>query len=121
LITGIGRSLFEVVKHVTLSSFTVDTSILAINRKTWERLPKDLQAIISEAAAKRDQEQFERVKAFIDEALAKYLDRGVKVHRLDAAAVADLRKATQPAIDEWVKAVPGGQKYLDLVAQTKSK
>jgi TRAP-type C4-dicarboxylate transport system substrate-binding protein len=121
LLTGIGRSLFEVVKHITLTNFALDTSILAINRKTWERLPKDLQAIISEAAAKRDQEQFERVRAYITEAIAQYEKKGVKVHRLDAAAIAELRRATQPAIDEWGRTVPGGQKYLDLINQTKSK
>lgn len=121
LLTGIGRSLFEVTKHVSLATFAIDTSILAINRKSWERLPKDIQAIIAEAAVERDRDQFERVKAFIDEAIAKYQERGVKVHRLDPASIAELQKATQPAVDEWVRNVQGGQKYLDVVSQTKAK
>ncbi|WP_046867030.1 TRAP transporter substrate-binding protein DctP [Microvirga massiliensis] len=121
LLTGIGRSLYEVVKHVSLVNFALDTSILAINRKTWDRLPKDLQTIITEAAAKRDEEQFDRVKAYITEAIAKYEERGVKVQRLDAAAVAELRQATKPAVDEWVQTVPDGQKYLDVIKQTKGQ
>lgn len=121
LITGIGRSLFEVVKHVSLAAFTVDTSILTINRKTWERLPKDLQDIMIEAAAQRDTEQFERVRAFIDEALAKYREHGVEIHRLDPEVLKELREATRPAIDEWMKSIPNGEKYLELVNKTKAE
>lgn len=120
LLTGIGRSLFEVTKHITLATFAIDTSILAINRKKWDSLPEDLQAIIKEAAAQRDKEQFERVGAFITDAIAQYEAKGVKVHRLPPEVIDELRKATQPAVDEWIQSVPNGQKYLDIVNQTKS-
>lgn len=121
LLTGIGRSLYEVTKHITLATFAIDTSSLAINRKKWESLPEDLQTIIKEAAAQRDQEQFERVGAFITEAISQYEGKGVTVHRLAPEAIGELRSATQAAVDEWIQSVPNGQKYLDVVNQTKSK
>lgn len=119
LLTGIGRSLHEVVKHIALSNFVMDTSILAINRKTWDKLPADLQQVLMEAAAERDRLQFAMVEDFIEEAIGRYRELGVEVRRLDAETIAKLRRTTQPAITGWLAEVENGQRYLDLVAETK--
>jgi TRAP-type C4-dicarboxylate transport system substrate-binding protein len=120
LLTGMGRSLFEVTKHLSLANFGVDTSMLSINRKKWDALPADLQEVLRKAAKERDNDQFDRVAAFVKDAVAKYEEKGVKVHRLDAEALQSMRKATAPAIDEWVKAVPNGAQYLAVVEKTKN-
>jgi TRAP-type C4-dicarboxylate transport system substrate-binding protein len=120
LLTGIGRSLFEVTKHLALANFGVDTSILSINRKKWESLPADVQDILKKAAQERDNDQFDRVAAFVKEAVATYEAKGVKVHRLDGEALQAMRKATAPAIDEWLKQVPNGAEYLAIVDKTKN-
>lgn len=120
LLTGIGRSLFEVTKHLSLANFGVDTSILSINRKKWESLPKDLQDVLQKAAKQRDNEQFDRVAAFVKDAVATYETKGVKVHRIEGAALQAMRDATAPAVTEWVKQVPNGQGYMDLVNKTKN-
>src|SRR3546814_14494305 len=65
LITGMGRSLYEVVKHLSLVNLAVDTSILTINKSKFDSLPKDLQDILVESAKERDADQFRRVEDYI--------------------------------------------------------
>jgi TRAP-type C4-dicarboxylate transport system substrate-binding protein len=120
LLTGMGRSLFEVSKHLSIATFGIDTSILSINKKKWDSLPADIQDIIRRAAKKRDQEQFERVDAFVKGALAKYESHGVKIHKIDAVQIDNMRKLTAPAVKEWSGKVANGTRYLELIEKTKN-
>lgn len=119
LLTGIGRSLYEVIEHIALGTFSVDTSILSINVDTWNSLPADLQQVITDAAASRDALQFEMVADFIDESIDRYESLGVSVKALDPAVLDELRTATQPVIDEWLEEVSNGPEYLNLVEETR--
>lgn len=119
LITGLGRSLDEVIEHITLATFLVDTSILAINRQTWESLPADLQAIILEAAKERDAEQFAMVEDFITEALEYYEENGVAVHDMSEETISALREVTAPVIEEWAENVENGERYLEIIESTR--
>lgn len=121
LLTGMGRSLFEVSKHVSLATFGIDTSILTFNKKKWDSLPADLQDIIKRAAKKRDDEQYERVDAFIKSALAKYETHGVKVNRIEAAEIDKMKKVTEPAVKEWAAKVQNGPRYLELIEKSKGQ
>ncbi|RUM95148.1 ABC transporter substrate-binding protein [Pseudaminobacter arsenicus] len=120
LLTGIGRSLYEVAKHLTISNFAIDTSILAINRQRWESLPADVQQIMLDAASERDRDQIARVRSFVEEAIAKYEEAGVAVHRMDAEAVSKLRQATKAAVDEFASTVENGEKYLEIIESTRN-
>lgn len=119
LITGMGRSLYEVAKHVSLANLAIDTSILSINRKKWDSLPKDIQDIMIKAAKERDAEQFERVGSYVKEALAEFESKGMTIHRIDEKNLAEMRKITAPAVDEWVAQVSNGNDYLALIEKTK--
>ncbi len=119
LITGLGRSLDEVISHISLATFLVDTSILAINRDSWESLPSDLQDIITQAAKERDAEQFELVEGFITEALEYYESHGVSIYQMSPEVVAELRDVTAPVIDEWAANVPNGERYLEIIESTR--
>ena len=119
LLTGMGRSLYEVTDHLTLGNFAIDTSILAINADTWNSLPEDIQSILQEAAAIRDERQFEMVNEFVENAVAEYESLGMTVTKLDAETIAQLAERTQPAIDEWVESVPNGEKYIELIETTR--
>jgi TRAP-type C4-dicarboxylate transport system substrate-binding protein len=119
LLTGIGRSLYEVIDHIALGTFSVDTSILSINAATWNSLPEDLQQVITEAAESRDRMQFEMVADFIEESIGRYESLGVSVKALEPAVLDDLRVATQPVIEEWLEEVGNGKEYLDLVEETR--
>ena len=119
LLTGIGRNLYEVAKYLSIANFGIDVSVLTINRKKWESLPPDLQEIIRKAAHQRDQEQFERVNAFVDQALTRYQQAGVAINRIEPAQLDEMRKLTRPAIDEWSEQVDNGPAYLDLIEKTR--
>ncbi len=119
LLTGIGRNLYEVAKHLSIANFGIDVSVLTINRKKWDSLPADLQDIISKAARQRDAEQFERVNAFVEHALQRYEQAGVTINRVEPAQLDEMRKLTRPAIDEWSKQVENGPAYLALIEKTR--
>ncbi len=119
LITGIGRSLQEVVKHLSLATFAIDTSLLSINKSKFESLPPDIQNIIRRGAELRDREQFRQVYAYIEQGVAQYEKLGVKVHTIDGDALKELRAATRPAVDEWKAQVPTATRYLELVEKTR--
>jgi TRAP-type transport system periplasmic protein len=45
--------LFEVVKNYTIANLYVTTMCLAMNQKTWNSLPPDLQKVVQDAAGSR--------------------------------------------------------------------
>lgn len=119
LITGMGRSLFEVAKHISLANFAFDTSILSINRDKWESFPDDIKEIFRKAATQRDADQFEQVGQYVDESLEKFTAEGMTIHRIDAENLQTMREATQPVINEWVAEVDNGEAYLELINETR--
>ena len=50
LLTGLGRNLYEVLDHLTLTNMAYFTRFLVINQDSWDALPADLQEIMQEAA-----------------------------------------------------------------------
>ncbi|WP_245150617.1 TRAP transporter substrate-binding protein DctP [Pollutimonas harenae] len=118
LITGMGRSLYEVVKHLSLVNLAVDTSILTINKSKFDALPKDLQDILVESARERDADQFRRVGEYVKVALKTFEDKGMTIHRISPEAREDMKVKTSQAIKEWTEQVPNGEAYLKLIAET---
>lgn len=119
LLTGMGRSLYEVADHITLTNFAIDTSILSINTDTWDSLTPELQNIFEEAAKARDELQFKMVNDFIENAVEEYQELGMSVSRLDEAMIEQLKSKTQDAINEWVNSVPDGIRYIELIEETR--
>jgi len=119
LLTGVGRKLYEVVDYLSLANFGIDTSILAINKEKWDGLPKDIQEIITKAAAERDQQQFKMVREFVQTALANFEKNGMTVNRIAPAQITEMKNLTAPAIMEWQQKVPNGKEYLDLIIKTE--
>lgn len=120
LLTGMGRNLYEVAKHISLVNFGLDISLLAINRAKWESLPADLQEIIQQAAKERDAEQLAMVQDFIKESLAKYEGFGVTIERVAPEQIEKMRGLTRPVIDGWLKSVNNGDAYLKLINDTRN-
>lgn len=118
LITGMGRSLYEVVKHLSLVNLAVDTSILTINKTKFDSLPPELQQVLREAAQERDAEQFRLVDDYVKVALKTFEDKGMKIHRVAPEDREEMKARTSKAIDEWVAQIPNGADYLKLVAET---
>ncbi|OZI78504.1 TRAP transporter substrate-binding protein DctP [Bordetella genomosp. 6] len=120
LITGLGRSLHEVVKHLSLATLAIDTSLLSMNKAKFDSLPPDIQDIIRRGAQVRDDEQFRQVYAYIEQGVAKFEKNGVSVYTIEPAALQDMRAATRPAVEEWVAQEPAASLHLDLLEKTRA-
>lgn len=118
LITGMGRSLYEVVKHLSLVNLAVDTSILTINKSKFDALPKELQDILIESAKERDAEQFRMVEDYVKTALDTFKQKGITVHQISPADREEMKTRTATAIEEWSAQIPNGADYLKIVAET---
>jgi len=114
LITGLGRKLYEVVKHLSVTNMAYFCSFLVINKKKWDTLPEDVKAIMKKAAKERDQEQLVRLKAFMKEAIELYKEKGVKVHVATQEELAQFKDKMAPVYDWWLSKVPDGKKYIEF-------
>ncbi|MBU2937786.1 MULTISPECIES: TRAP transporter substrate-binding protein DctP [Pacificibacter] len=119
LLTGVGRSLDEVVGYLSLATFGVDTSVLAFNGDKWDSLPADIQEIITTAAQTRDKSQFALVDAFMGEALTDFEAKGMEINQISPEEIENMKAATSTVVEEWLAKVPNGQEYLDLVEATR--
>lgn len=114
LLTGLGRKLYEVIEHLTVPNMAYFCCFLAINKDKWDSLPEDIQKIMIKAAKQRDQEQLQRLIKFLDDAVAKYKEKGVKVHISTDAELAQFKLKMQPVYEWWIGKVPDGKKYIDF-------
>ncbi|OPX36783.1 MAG: hypothetical protein B1H12_06360 [Desulfobacteraceae bacterium 4484_190.2] len=114
LITGLGRKLYEVVEHLSVTNMAYFCSFLAINKKKWDSLPKDVQEIMKKAAKERDQEQLQRLKTFMKKAIELYKEKGVKVHVATQEELAKFKEKMIPVYEWWIGKVPDGQKYIEF-------
>ncbi len=114
LITGLGRKLYEVVEHLSVTNMAYFCTFLVINKKKWDSLPKDLQDIMKKAAKGRSQEQLERLNAFMKKAIALYNEKGVKVHIATPGELAKFKEAMAPVYEWWLSKVPEGKKYIEF-------
>jgi TRAP-type C4-dicarboxylate transport system substrate-binding protein len=114
LLTGLGRKLYEVVEQLTVPNMAYFCSFLVINKDKWDSLPQDIQKIMVKAGKKRDQEQLGILLKFLDDAIAQYKEKGVKVHISTDEELAKFKKAMGPVYDWWISQVPEGEKYIDF-------
>jgi TRAP-type C4-dicarboxylate transport system substrate-binding protein len=101
LLTGLGRNLYEVVDHLTLTNMAYFTSFLVINQDSWDELPADLQAVVQDAADQRSVEQLPLLEDFLDAAVARFEERGVNVHEATAEELAAFQERMAPVYDWW--------------------
>ena len=115
LITGVGRKLDEVVKHLTVTNMYYYSSFLIINKRVWDKLPKDVQDIMVQLGKERDKEQLQKLLAFEEKAVELYKERGVAVHMPTEAELATFKETIMPVYDWWYGVVPDGKRYTDFV------
>lgn len=117
--------LYEVSKYSILAGLTASPMAVAMNKKKWESLPKDIQAILDnlrmryafECAAKYDMDRIDAIK----EGQAK----GKEIYPLSPAELANWEKQLAPLYEGWVKdmkakGLPGGE-LLGAIRHVKGK
>ena len=115
LITGLGRKLYEVVDHLSVTNMAFFTCYMAINKQKWDSLPADVQKIMIKAGKQRDHQQLEMLQAFMDDAVRQYKEKGVDVHIATPKELAVFSEKMVPVYDWWNAKVPEGKKYIEFV------
>ena len=117
LITGLGRKLYEVVDNLTVTNMAYFTCMLAINKKKWDSLPKDVQEVMIAAGKQRDKRQLEMLQAFMADAIKKYKEKGVNVHIATSQELATFKAKMTPVNDWWLSKVKDGKKYIEFIKE----
>ena len=77
---------FEVCKHYSLDEHTMVPDIVLISMKTWNKLSKDVQKMVQEAANESIQRQKQLWKEMTEEAIKTVQAQGVKIYNPDKTA-----------------------------------
>ncbi len=117
--------LFDVSKYSVQAGLTAAPMAVAMNKKTWNSLPPDIQKILDNL---RRRYAFECGDAY-DEDLKKALkvakSKGKVVYPLAAAELAKWKEKAEPLYDQWVadmkaKGLPG-EELLGAIRQLTGK
>jgi len=113
LVTGAGRKLHEVVSHLTVTNMYFCNNIFMMNKKSWDKLPKDFQDIVQKSAKERDQEQLKMILEYEKNVIGEYKTKGLTVHFPDEAQINAFKKAVAPVIKEWESTIPNGKEFVE--------
>lgn len=105
-------NMYEVQKYVSLTGHIYDGMPLVANLKWFNKLPAEYQEALAVGAV-LGQNYSRFVNAQREALILKELEkRGMKVNTLDAAALAEIKKASLPVVTEQVKKEAGAE-YVD--------
>ena len=111
----VSAKLYEVQKHITIWNYSYDAMILGINKKDWDGLPGNAQAIIRQAASEASKEQIKLSRDAARTQLSLLRDKGMTVTELTPGQVKAFRAATDAVYAEWSgKIEPGIQKLWEI-------
>lgn len=106
------RKWSEVAKHATLSRFGLVGVVIVMNKNAWERLPPELKAAATAAAAEAEAQSVGDTLKEEADVLAKLKGQGVTLTAFDAAARAEFLRVTAPMYDEYFRASGAAGKSL---------
>ncbi|MGC9323311.1 MAG: TRAP transporter substrate-binding protein DctP [Desulfomonilia bacterium] len=107
--------LYEVAKYIILPGFhqPVTSTCYAINMAAWNKLPKDIQAILESAAREISSELFHQEYINGMNSLPKYRQKGVEIIRLPDEEVRKARKIAMEVWEEYGNKSEKARKVLD--------
>jgi len=114
------RKIYEVCKYLTITNHAYPEFILAMNEKKFQKLSKEQQKAITDAANEvRDSLRKNAQKEDAD-ALQKLKDKGMEVYVVTDKELPAWQKVTKPCWDIFVKhAGKLGQELIDICTKIK--
>lgn len=109
--------LYEVQKHLALTSHMFQMTPFLIGKRSWDRLSEADRKAVTEAAAEATALQRKLSQESDDKLLAELKAKGVQVTTVDKAA---FEKATASVDDKWL-ATPIGPYVKKVIAAARSK
>ncbi|MGE5575605.1 MAG: TRAP transporter substrate-binding protein [Syntrophothermus sp.] len=107
-------NFFEVQKNLALTGHFYAAAPLLINKAIFEKMPKDVQQAIQEAAYEARDYERGLIKEMDDDLVAKLKAKGMKITTPDKAA---FLKAMQPVYTQFEKEI--GKDLIDQVRSVK--
>lgn len=109
----------EVVKYATEPSRGAFPCLLAINKDSYKKLPKEAKAVIDNNTEKYSLMQAEGFKKFDELGKKILLDAGGRIDTLSAADIAEMDRLYKPIYDKWIsdaeaQGLPGDKFLNDL-------
>ncbi|MGJ7497916.1 TRAP transporter substrate-binding protein [Variovorax sp. RT4R15] len=109
--------LYEVQKHLALTSHMFQMTPFLMGKRSWDRLSEADRKAVIEAAAEATALQRKLSQESDDKLLAELKAKGVQVTTVDKVA---FEKATAPVDDKWL-ATPIGPYVKKVIAAARSK
>ncbi|MES2990306.1 MAG: TRAP transporter substrate-binding protein [Pseudomonadota bacterium] len=109
--------LYEVQKHLALTSHMFQMTPFLIGKRSWDRLSEADRKAVTEAAAEATALQRKLSQESDDKLLAELKAKGVQVTTVDKAA---FEKATASVDDKWL-ATPIGPYVKKVIAAARNK
>jgi TRAP-type C4-dicarboxylate transport system substrate-binding protein len=107
--------LYEVQKHLALTSHMFQMTPFLMSKRTWDRLPEADRKAVTEAAAEATALQRRLSQESDDKLLAELKAKGVQVTTVDKSA---FEKATAAVDDKWL-ATPIGPYVKKVIATAR--
>jgi len=107
---------FNIAKYFTELNYAQGLFIHLVNKRWFDKLPKDLQSILLDTIKEESAKTRELTRKQQSDQIAKAKAAGIEFISLSAADKAELIKAAQPVYDKWGKKI--GTDYLAKVRTT---
>ncbi|ACB36522.1 TRAP dicarboxylate transporter, DctP subunit [Leptothrix cholodnii SP-6] len=109
--------LYEVQKHLALTSHMFQMTPFLMSKRTWDRLSEADRKAVTEASAEATALQRKQSQEVDDKLLGELKAKGVQVTTVDKAA---FEKATAAVDDKWL-AMPIGPYVKKVIAAARAK
>lgn len=96
----------EVIRYAVDSRHNYSMHILMVNKDYWKALPVEAKKIIKEAADEALIYQRSITAALEKKAEQKFLDEGIKIHKLTPEELAEYKARTRPVWDLFTAKIP---------------
>ena len=121
----VGYRLYDVVKYCIHAGITATPMAVAMNKKTWNSLPPDVQKILDNMRMRYAFECSTKYDADVKKSHAIAKSKGKVVYPIPAAELARWEKKVAPVYDQWkadmkAKGLPG-EEVLEKIRQIQGK
>ncbi|UCD80727.1 MAG: TRAP transporter substrate-binding protein [Desulfobacterales bacterium] len=115
--TVVSRKWYEVAKYATITSSSYSVWPVMINKGAWEKLPKEYQEVIRQAALANQQRIIDNVIAS-DEKNTAAMQEKMAVYTLSAEEKAQWRQKLEKVSDSFVERTgKEGEQIIELIKQ----
>jgi TRAP-type mannitol/chloroaromatic compound transport system substrate-binding protein len=105
--TGAEMKFNEITKYIVQPDLArVSNAEISVNKKLWDKLPKDIQRILEDCGMAINYECYARCDYLSKVGLKKFVAAGGQVSQIEPAAVKQLQKFSDQVLDEYAKKDP---------------